>query len=394
MLRKLLIFVNYYALDAKKLFEKQNLGNYPGEQNTYFFEPRGISLVISPWNFPFAIPCGMIAASLVTGNCVAFKPAEQTSLIGSKLYEAFKEAGLPEKSISFLPGIGEEVGSYLSNDNRISTIAFTGSRRVGLEIIENANNSNRKGKHIPKVIAEMGGKNAIIVDNDADIDQAIKGVIHSAFSYQGQKCSACSRVVVLEEAYDNFIKRIAEATKSITVAPPSSPNSFVGPVIDEDAYNRISAIIERSKKECKVIAEAPVSEELLSKNYIAPIIFSNIPEDHELLRTEIFGPVLAVIKADSFDSAIKIALDSEYGLTGGVFSRSPKNIEKAIKEFNVGNLYINRSCTGALVMRQPFGGAMMSGVGSKAGGPDYLKQFVIPRSISENTMRRGFAPEN
>jgi RHH-type proline utilization regulon transcriptional repressor/proline dehydrogenase/delta 1-pyrroline-5-carboxylate dehydrogenase len=239
----------------------------------------------------------------------------------------------------------------------------------------------------------MGGKNAIIIDDDADLDEAVKGVVYSAFGFQGQKCSACSRVIIVGGNYDRIVERLTEAAESLLIAPPSAAHAFVGPVIDRVAFDRISATITAAKKECTLLTRTDLPAGLGDGYYIPPTIFAGIPKGHSILRKEIFGPVLAITSAETFDEALVQALDSEYGLTGGVFSRSPGHIAKAVSAFNVGNLYINRSCTGALVCRQPFGGARMSGMGSKAGGPDYLLQFLIPRAVTENTMRRGFVPD-
>ena len=386
-------FLNYYAMEAEKMFQPRKMGVKPGEKNSYFYEPRGLTLVISPWNFPLAIPCGMLSAALVCGNCAILKPAEQTSLVAKMLFDCLLEAGLPPDAAAFLPGIGEEVGDYLAKHPAVSTIVFTGSKKVGLELIGQRAEHNPQSEHVTRVIAEMGGKNSIIVDSDADLDEAVKGVLYSAFGFQGQKCSACSKAYVVGETYDRFVERLADAIRSIDLGPASDSASYLSAVIDQDAFERIQSIIEYAKKDCTVIAEgSPPSAGHAGAYYIPPIAFADIPDGHKILSEEIFGPVLAVIKAESFKQAAAAAQDSEYGLTGGVFSRSPKNILYASREFRVGNLYINRGCTGALVYRQPFGGAKMSGVGSKAGGPDYLLQFVIPRTISENTMRRGFAP--
>ncbi|MFN8391515.1 MAG: proline dehydrogenase family protein [Bdellovibrionota bacterium] len=387
-------FLNYYALEAHTLFHARNLLRLPGEENSYFYEPRGVTVVISPWNFPLAIPCGMFAAALVTGNCAVLKPAEQTSLTAQKLFRALLDAGLPPQAAAFLPGVGEEIGPTLVRHPLTSTIVFTGSKEVGLQIISDGASTSRGSEHVKRVIAEMGGKNAIIVDEDADLDEALKGLLYSAFGYQGQKCSACSRAIVVGGNFRRFAERLAEAVKSIALGPPSDPATYLGPVIDREAFNRIRESIELAKKDCTLLVQGgqPSSNLIESATYIPPTVFTDIPEGHFLLTKEIFGPVLALVYADSFESALKMANESEYALTGGVYSRSPRNIETAMREFRVGNLYINRGCTGAQVLRQPFGGAKMSGVGSKAGGPDYLQQFVIPRAITENTMRRGFAP--
>lgn len=386
-------FLNYYQEQALKLMSSHKLGNYPGEVNNLTYEPRGICLVISPWNFPLAIPCGMFCAALVTGNCAILKPAEQTSLVAKILFDSFLEAGLPKQAAAFLPGIGEEVGSYLSQHPAISTIVFTGSKQVGLHLIEKCTPHRSGMEHIRRVITEMGGKNFIIVDDDADLDEAVKGVIYSAFGFQGQKCSACSIVIAVGNCYQRFSARLAEAVKSLKVGPASEPESVVGPVIDSEAHARIKNTIETARKSYKVLAEAPLDQSLAKTGYyISPIVFSDVSEDSELFKQEVFGPVLVLHHTNTFEQAINLANKSEYGLTGGVFSRSPKHIELTTRELKVGNLYINRGCTGALVMRQPFGGAKLSGVGSKAGGHDYLLQFVVPKTISENTMRRGFAP--
>ncbi len=381
-------FCNYYAIEALRISPAQRMGNYPGEVNRLFYEGRGVTSVISPWNFPFAIPCGMFAASLVMGNTTLLKPAEQSSAIGSALFDTFIAAGLPERAAAFLPGEGEEIGPLLTEHREVATIAFTGSKAVGLEIVRRA--AEKPGRHVKRVIAEMGGKNAIIVDDDADLDEAVKGVVASAFGYAGQKCSACSRAIVVGDAYERFTQRVAQAALSLRQGPGSDPASFLGPVIDKASLDRLREQIAGGKARGKVLAEAP--EIALNGFYVPPIILAELPENDPLITQELFGPVLIVIRATDFDDALRKALDNEYALTGAVYSRSPKNLERAFREFRVGNLYINRGSTGALVMRQPFGGFAMSGVGSKAGGPDYLHQFTIPRVVSENTFRRGFAP--
>jgi RHH-type transcriptional regulator, proline utilization regulon repressor / proline dehydrogenase / delta 1-pyrroline-5-carboxylate dehydrogenase len=387
-------FLNYYADEAEKLFSTVRLGNSPGELNEYSYEPRGVNVVISPWNFPLAIPCGMFAASLVCGNPTVLKPAEQSSLVAEKMFSLFLKAGLPKNSAAFLPGLGEIVGPALITHPKTATIVFTGSRSVGLELVKQAGITSDGAVQVKKVIAEMGGKNSIIIDEDADIDETVKAVIYSAFGYQGQKCSACSKVIVVGDCYQNFITRLKEAVESIIVGPATDPATLVGPVIDKESYDRLQNEIENAKKSAKLLSQAPIRKELLEKGYyIQPSVFTDLPKNSPLLTKELFGPILAVVKVNTFEEAVTEALNTEYSLTGGVFSRSPRNIEYARKNFNVGNLYINRGCTGALVYRQPFGGSKMSGVGSKAGGPEYLKQFVTPRVVSENTIRRGFAPD-
>ncbi len=387
-------FLNYYALEAEKLFTVRRMGSFDGESNRYFYEPRGVCAVISPWNFPLAIPCGMLVAALVTGNTALLKPAEQTSLTAFRLFKILLDAGLPPEAAAFIPARGEDAGPVIMAHREISTVVFTGSKEIGLLLNRQGAQFSDGAAHVKRVITEMGGKNAIIVDDDADYDEAVKAIVQSAFGYSGQKCSACSRAIIVGDVYDRMLARLAEATKSLNVGAASDPRTFVGPVIDSEAAERIRGVIQRARQSCTLVAEGPApSTSLRSDSFVRPAIFADIPDGHELSNKEIFGPVLAVERARSFEQAIEMANASEYGLTGAVFSRSPKHIELACAEFQVGNLYINRGSTGALVMRQPFGGAKMSGVGSKAGGPDYLLQFVVPRSVTENTMRRGFAPK-
>ncbi|MCB0323243.1 MAG: aldehyde dehydrogenase family protein, partial [Bdellovibrionales bacterium] len=380
------------ADEAARLFQPRPLGTFPGEHNIYTYEPRGVAVVISPWNFPLAIPCGMFAAALVTGNTVVLKPAEQTSFIAKLLFEAFLDAGMPSQVAAFLPGIGEEVGPVLTRHRLVQTLVFTGSRAVGLQLVQEG--ATHHGEHVKRVIAEMGGKNAVLIDDDAELDEAVRGSVISAFGFQGQKCSACSRLIVVGSTYDRVVERLGQAVESLIIGPASRPETFVGAVIDEDAQQRILGVIEDAKRSCRLIAQGAVPAACRDRGFfVPPSVFGEVPQGHALVTQEIFGPVLAVERAATFEEALSMALDSEYGLTGGVFSRSPEHIQLAVREFRVGNLYINRPCTGALVGRQPFGGAKMSGVGSKAGGPDYLLQFVVPRTVTENTMRRGFAPD-
>jgi RHH-type transcriptional regulator, proline utilization regulon repressor / proline dehydrogenase / delta 1-pyrroline-5-carboxylate dehydrogenase len=388
-------FCFYYAQEAERIFAKRRMGTLQGEYNSYFYEPRGISAVITPWNFALAIPTGMFASSLVCGNCVVLKPAEQTPVIAQAMFDIFIESGMPADVAAFLPGKGEEIGAYISKDPRVSTVVFTGSREVGFELIRSGGETSPDAVHIKRVIAEMGGKNAIIVDSDADLDEAVKGIIHSAFSFQGQKCSACSRVyVVSEEAYERCKERLSHAIESVKIGAASDPGSFMGPVISYESKEKLLEAIRQGSKEGSLVAKGKIPDGMIEKGYyVLPHIFEGLPEDSDIVKNELFGPLLVISKVDTFEEGIEKALKSKYRLTGGVYSRSPRNIEYAVNEFKVGNLYINRNCTGALVFRQPFGGAHFSGVGAKAGGPDYLLQFVVPRTVTENTMRRGFAPE-
>jgi len=299
------------------------------------------------------------------------------------------EAGMPKGVFQYIPGKGSTVGAHLVKHPNVNMITFTGSQEVGCRIYADAAILQPGQKHLKRVVAEMGGKNAIVVDESADLDQAVQGVVYSAFGYSGQKCSACSRVIVLASIYEAFVKRLVEATRSLNVGVAEHPSTQVGPVIDAIAQNRIRACIDQGKLEATVALEMPSPE---VGYFVAPVIFSDVPPTAKLAQEEIFGPVLAVIKAQNFDEAIVIANGTDYALTGGLYSRTPSHIQRAEAEFEVGNLYINRTITGAIVSRQPFGGFKLSGVGSKAGGPDYLLQFLEPRAITENVQRQGFAP--
>jgi RHH-type proline utilization regulon transcriptional repressor/proline dehydrogenase/delta 1-pyrroline-5-carboxylate dehydrogenase len=388
-------FCEYYAREAAPLFERRRLGRFVGELDEVMHEPRGVCVVISPWNFPLAICCGMTVAALVTGNTVLVKPAEQTPAIARMLCDILWAAGAPREALAFLPGQGETVGAALVRDPRVALVAFTGSKAVGLDIVK-ACAEVADGQHFVKhVVCEMGGKNAIIIDASADLDEAVLGVRQSAFGFSGQKCSACSRVIVVESAHDQFLHRLIEATRCLTVGDPTLPGTDIGPVIDADAAARIRQFIEIGSKEGKLELQLPVPEGLEAKvglPYVGPAIISGIRPEHRLANDEIFGPVLAVIKVKDFEEALAVANGTAYKLTGGIYSRKPAHLERAKREYRVGNLYLNRGITGALVGRQPFGGFGMSGLGSKAGGGGYLEHFVVPRALCENTMRRGFAP--
>jgi RHH-type proline utilization regulon transcriptional repressor/proline dehydrogenase/delta 1-pyrroline-5-carboxylate dehydrogenase len=385
-------YCDFYAHEMLRLAQPRHR-DVPGEENVYFYEPRGVVTVIAPWNFPMAILCGMTTAALVTGNTVVMKPSEQSAVVGAKLIEVFQEVGLPAGVVHYLPGVGEEVGPVLVEHPDVAMIAFTGSRGVGLHINREASEVKPGQLNVKRVLAEMGGKNAVIVDDDADMDEAVRGVVASAFGYQGQKCSACSRVIVPEALHDAFVNRLVEATRSLKVAPAEDPGCAVGPVIDEEAFHRIRAAIEQGKGEGRLAYAGDVGALAGEGYYIAPHIFTDVAPTAKLAQEEIFGPVLAVLRCRDLTHALEIANGTPYALTGGLFSRSPEHIARVKRELRVGNLYINRKITGALVDRQPFGGFKMSGIGSKAGGPDYLLQFVLPRTITENTLRRGFAPE-
>src|SRR5262245_15007595 len=385
-------FCEYYAAEAIDLQSEQGV-DVSGEENRFEYFPRGVVAVIAPWNFPLAILTGMSVAALATGNTVVMKPAEQSAVVAAQLMAIFRKVGLPSGVLNYLPGRGEVTGAALVAHPDVALIAFTGSRAVGLAINAKAAEVSQQGiVNVKRVIAEMGGKNAIIVAADADLDEAVSGVVKSAFGYQGQKCSACSRAIVVGDIYEPFLRRLVEATKSLKIGPAEDPASAVGPVIEEEAFERISRYIEIGKGEGRLV-QAVDPGPLAEKGwYISPHIFADVLPTARIAQEEIFGPVLAVLRAADLDDALRIANGTDYALTGGIYSRSPAALDRAKREFLVGNLYLNRPITGALVNRQPFGGFNMSGIGSKAGGRDYLLQFVIPRTITEHTVRRGFAP--
>jgi RHH-type transcriptional regulator, proline utilization regulon repressor / proline dehydrogenase / delta 1-pyrroline-5-carboxylate dehydrogenase len=383
-------FLRYYADEIERLGPARRMGEYPGERNLHSYIPIGIGAVIAPWNFPLAIPAGMVSAALAAGNAVLFKPSELSPVMGYHLVQAFAEAGLPEAILAYLPGWGEEAGDYLVRHPSIGFIAFTGSREVGLGIIENAARTPPGQRHVKRVVAEMGGKNAIIIDETCDLDLAVPGVVQSAIGFQGQKCSACSRVIVLESIYDAFLQRLVGALRSLQIGPPENPATELGPLIEEAAQARLRRAAEAGRKEGKVILNVTdVPEEGF---YVGPVVVAELPPESRVAKEELFGPMVDVIRAKDLDVAIRIANATDYALTGGLYSRSPAAIERVTREMVAGNLYINRGITGALVGRQPFGGYRLSGIGFKAGGPDYLLQFMIPKVVSENTLRRGFAP--
>jgi RHH-type proline utilization regulon transcriptional repressor/proline dehydrogenase/delta 1-pyrroline-5-carboxylate dehydrogenase len=390
------------AIDFCRFYAEQMLAMSPsrridlaGEENEFHYRPRGVVAVIAPWNFPLAILSGMTVAALAMGNTVVMKPAEQSSVVAAKFMDILMESGLPDGVVNFLPGIGEEVGPALVQSPDVDVIAFTGSRTVGLEINKAAAAIDLHQHGVKRVIAEMGGKNAIIVDDDADLDEAVLGVVQSAFGYAGQKCSACSRVIVLAGAYDQFLERLKGAVQSLKLGPAEDPGTFVPPVIDSNSRERINEYIELGKLQHLVVVTSDVPPKLVKEgHYVAPHVFADVPADSRLAQEEIFGPVLCVLKAKNLDEALMLANGTDYALTGGLYSRSPQNLARARREFQVGNLYLNRPITGALVNRQPFGGFKLSGIGTKAGGADYLMQFVVPISVTENTLRRGFAPKS
>jgi RHH-type proline utilization regulon transcriptional repressor/proline dehydrogenase/delta 1-pyrroline-5-carboxylate dehydrogenase len=383
-------FCNFYAAEMRVMGRPQHTQRVPGETNLQQWWPRGVGIVIAPWNFPLAILTGMSAAAIVAGNAVLIKPSDQTPVIASRLMDLLIEAGLLPGVANLLTGPGGTVGAHLVAHPKVDFIAFTGSKEVGLKIWETAGRTPPGQAGLKRVVCEMGGKNCIIVDSDADLDEAVAGCIASAFGYQGQKCSALSRLIVLADNYDKFMERFISAAASICVGSAETPGTLLGPVISREAQRRILKMIEVGRTEAKLVWQGKVPDEP-NACYVPPTIFAEVPPGSRLFREEIFGPVLSVTKAKDFGTALALANDSEFALTGGCYSRSPVNIEKAKANLICGNLYINRTITGAIVERQPFGGFGMSGGGTKAGGREYLQNFLVPRVITENCLRRGFA---
>ena len=374
-------FCEYYARQMLRLAKPDPLVQLSGERDEMVYLPLGVGIIIPPWNFPLAIMTGMTTAALVTGNTVVIKPSSDTPTIASKFAEALLEAGFPPKTFSLLVGSGSVVGDVVVQHPKTRFVSFTGSRDVGLRINELAAKPQKSQIWIKRVIAEMGGKDAIVVDRDSDLDSAVKGVLQSAFGYQGQKCSACSRAIVDEAVYDRFLDKLKAGVTELKVGPSDQPGNYMGPVINESAKKSILNYIDIGKKEGKLVAGgAPAEGE---GYFVQPTVIADIDSKARVFQEEIFGPVLAVTKARDFDHAMQLANDSEYGLTGAVYTNDPDRIKKARERFFVGNLYINRKCTGAMVGAHPFGGFNMSGTDSKAGGPDYLLQFVQAKSIAE-----------
>ncbi|MCK5395863.1 MAG: aldehyde dehydrogenase family protein, partial [Gammaproteobacteria bacterium] len=378
--------------DQAERLEQVTVNQSAGEQNILRYHSRGVGLIIPPWNFPLAILTGMLAATIVCGNTAIVKPSSQTPVIAAKFVELIHQAGLPEGVVNLLTGSGADIGEYLANHVDIKVIAFTGSLEVGTRLINIAAQLHPGQTHIKRIIAEMGGKNAIIVDADADMDEAVTGTVSSAFGFQGQKCSAASRVIVLDHVYDSFLERLVETARSLRLGPPEDPGNIMGPVISAQAHSHILSAINDGKQQARIALYDSASH-LDDGYYIPPVIFTEVAADSVLAQQEIFGPVLSVLRASDFSQALHIANNSQYALTGGVYSRDPDHLERAKNEFNVGNLYLNRKITGALVSQQPFGGHKLSGTGYKAGGENYLLQFMDSSTITENTMRRGFAPK-
>jgi len=383
-------FCEYYGRRALALGAGARVLQAPGETNRYEYVPRGIGAVVAPWNFPLAIPAGMIAAALVTGNCVLFKPAEQTPGVGARLVAILHEAGVPPGALAFLPGRGEEIGRYLVTHPDIAFVAFTGSREVGLEILARASEVPSGQRLVKHVVAEMGGKNAVIVDDDADLDEAVPAIVASAFAYAGQKCSAASRVIGVGAIFDALAERLVGAARIVPVGHPRALGTVVGPLIDDAAAARLARYRALAAAEGEILLAR--TDVPAGGWYAGPTITVPARPDARVLDEEIFGPLLALARADDLDHALALANAPAYGLTGGIFSRSPAHVTRATRELRAGNVYVNRGITGARVGRQPFGGIGLSGAGTKAGGPDYLHEFVTARTVAEHTMRHGFVP--
>lgn len=384
-------FCEYYGREMLCLGAGGTVQSPPGESNRLTYRPKGVAAVIAPWNFPLAIPTGMTAAALVAGNPTILKPAEQTPAVAAKLVEGLLASGLPPGAIGFLPGVGEDVGRRLIEHPDVAVIAFTGSLAVGLQINEAAARTGSAQRHIKRVVCELGGKNALIVDSDADPDQVVPAAVDSAFGYSGQKCSALSRLIVHEHAWDAVMPRLVEAVGELRIGHPRDMSTQVGPLIDADAHARVRGFVKRAHDDGNVLLSG---DDIPDHGFfVGPCVVTDLGRDVPVWRDEVFGPLLAVRRVASLDEAIDVANDTTYGLTAGIFSRSPVNIRRAAAELRAGNVYVNRGITGSVVGRQPFGGIGLSGVGSKAGGPDYLLQFCDPVAVSENTLRQGFAPE-
>ncbi len=374
-------FCEYYAREMVRLSAPPSVVQMPGERDEFRYLPLGVGVVIPPWNFSLAILCGMAVAALVTGNTVVIKPSSETPTVGAIFAETLLEAGFPPESFSFLPGSGSAVGDILVQHPKTRFVSFTGSRDVGLRINELAARPQPGQIWIKRIVAEMGGKDAIIVDDDCNLDSAVEGVAASAFGYQGQKCSACSRAIVHQRVYDSFVEKLKARTEKIAVGSPEDPAKAMGPVISAGARKTILDYIAVGKNEGRVlVGDSAVPAE---GHYIPPTVIVDVESKSRIFQEEIFGPVLAVAKARDFDHALSMANDSQYGLTGAIYSNNAAHVARAREEFFVGNMYINRKCTGAMVGAHPFGGFNMSGTDSKAGGPDYLLLFLQGKSIAE-----------
>ena len=382
-------FCRFYASEARRM-EAVDAVHLVGEENETEFRPRGVCVAISPWNSPLAILTGMAAAALATGNTVVMKPAEQTPIVAAKLLDIMRDSGLPSGVANYVPGAGDEIGPILVSHPQTAVVAFTGSSAVGKKVAEAAAAAESQQAGLTRVVAEMGGHNAIIVDEDADLDQAVAGVIESAFAHAGQSCDRCSRVIVLKGVREAFVNRLVDAIGSRETGPATDAATLLGPLIDEESYDRIVKAIADADEELEFAVSSKPSKK--TGYFIGPHVAVDVPPEHFLTQEELLGPLLAVQVARSFDEAITLANATPYALVAGCYSRSPKHLKVARRELTAGNIYLNRPTVGSLVARQPFGGYALSGIGTKAGGSDYLRQFVIPVTVSESTLERGFLP--
>ncbi|WP_391116584.1 L-glutamate gamma-semialdehyde dehydrogenase [Psychrobacillus sp. L3] len=374
-------FLEYYGREMLRLKDGAPVVSRPGEYNRYDYIPLGVAVVISPWNFPFAIMAGTTVAAMVAGNTVLLKPASTTPVVAYKFVEILEEAGMPAGVVNFIPGSGAEIGDFLVEHPRTRLISFTGSRDVGLGIVEKSSKLSPGQIWIKRSILEMGGKDTIVVDKEADLELAAQSIVKSAFGFSGQKCSACSRAVIVEDVYDQVVNRVEELTNALTVGVPDNDEHFVGPVIDGASFDKIMSYIEIGKGEGRLVTGGTGDD---SKGFfIQPTVIADLSPTSRIMQEEIFGPVVGISKAKDFNEAIEIANNTEYGLTGAVITNNRMNLEKAREEFHVGNLYFNRGCTGAIVGYQPFGGFNMSGTDSKAGGPDYVQLHMQAKTTSE-----------
>jgi RHH-type transcriptional regulator, proline utilization regulon repressor / proline dehydrogenase / delta 1-pyrroline-5-carboxylate dehydrogenase len=379
-------FLEYYARGALDIAQGAPLLQVPGERNTMAYSPRGIVAVISPWNFPLAIPLGMVAAGLATGNSVVLKPAEQSPGCALMIFRALREAGVPPDAVALLPGEGD-VGAALVKDPRVHTIAFTGSGAVGLEIVKEAAQPRPGQNHLKRVIAEMGGKNCVIVDSDADLDEVVPALVTSAYLYAGQKCSAAARVLVHEAIHDPLLERLAGAVEVLDVGQAERLGIDVPPVIEQESMERVARYTAEAERTGRVAARAAEVPE--GGWFATPAVVADLPADSPVLNEEIFGPLLAVERVAGVEEACDRVDELPFALTGGLFARNPHTVHRVVQRSPAGNLYLNRPITGAMVGRQPFGGNRLSGTGTKAGGPDYLLHFVEPHVVTENTVRHG-----
>jgi RHH-type proline utilization regulon transcriptional repressor/proline dehydrogenase/delta 1-pyrroline-5-carboxylate dehydrogenase len=382
-------YLEYYSSQMEELTAGAALLQAPGERNELVYGPRGVAVVIAPWNFPGAILTGMASAALVSGHAVLLKPAEQSSITAALLARLLRESGIPDGIVQFLPGDGETVGAALVRHPGTHAVLFTGSRAVGLAILAACSTVAPGQCFVKHVVAEMGGKNAIVVDADADLDAAIAGTLRSAFGYAGQKCSAASRLIVHRQVYDRVLSRLAAAMDRLVIGDPADPDTDLGPLIDAAAQRRLLEAIEEAQQAGRLAYRTPPARLPAQGYFVGPTLVADLPPGHRLAREELFGPLLCVFRVESFEAGLALANDTDYALTGGVYSRSPSHIARARQGFDVGNFYVNRPITGAMVGRQPFGGHRLSGLGTKAGGPDYLRSLLLAKAICTNTTRHG-----